>query len=98
MCVDYFPAGCDYSVNFLVLVFVSGALSLCQIDVAFNDLYLIDGVSFLVTLVVNLFIYTLSSTNSCSICRSSCCALAYMSIPSEHAQMTETYLNVSSNL
>ena len=38
------PSGRDSSLNVLVLVFVSGALSLTQVDVAFNvpDLSVVD--------------------------------------------------------
>ena len=34
------PPGHDSSLNLFVLVFVSGAVSLSQVDVAFNDLLL----------------------------------------------------------
>ena len=38
------PSGCNSSLNLLVLVFVSGGISLSQIDVAFNvlDLSVVD--------------------------------------------------------
>ena len=97
--VDYFLAGCDYSFNFLVLFFVSGALSLRQIDVTFKlSIYLIDSVSLTIVNYPCLQCVLLHTfrfhqiDNPCSICRSSCYALAYMNIPSENAKMTETYL------
>ena len=42
------PFGCDYSLNVLVLIFVSGAVSLSQVDVAFNvlDLNVVDITKF----------------------------------------------------
>ena len=78
------PPGRDSSLNLHVLVFVSGVVSLSQVDVAFNvlDLSVIDIIPF----VFDLFNFrpwlSRSSANSCSICCSSCGVLAHMSMSS----------------
>ena len=87
------PSGHDSSLNLLVLVFISGAISLSQVDVAFNVrfsiwvlLIYIDVTFSIITFVFDLFIFrpclSLSSANSCSICCSSCGVLAHMSMSS----------------
>ena len=85
------PSGRDSSLNLLVFVFVFDAVSLSQIDVAFNvlDLSVVEiywCVVFHHHLCLQLvhlqtLIFTLSA-NSCSICRSSCGVLVHMSMSS----------------
>ena len=88
------PSSRDSSLNILVLVFVSGAVFLSQVDVAFNvlDRVLLTyiGVSFsIITFLFDLFIFrpwfSVSSANSCSISCSSCGVLAHMSMSSAKA-------------
>ena len=85
------PSRRDSSLNLLVLVFVSGAASLSQVDVAFNvlDMGVVDiywCVGFHHHLCLRLVhiqtLLSLSSPNSCSICCSSCSILAHMTISS----------------
>ena len=53
---ECYPPGCDSSLNLLNLVFISGAVSLYQVDVVFNVLDL--SVSFsIITFVFDLFIF-----------------------------------------
>ena len=87
------------SLNLLVLVFVSGAVSLSQVDIAFNvlDLSVVDiywCVGFRHHLCLRLvhlqtLIVIFSSVNSCSICCSSCGVLAHMSMSSATNVMME---------
>ena len=83
-------SGSDISLNLLVLVFISGAVYLSQIDVTCTVLYLSVVniywcVLFIIILVFDLFIYRpsilLSSANSCSICCSSCGVLVHKGMP-----------------
>ena len=82
------PSGRDSSLNLLVMDFVSGAVSLSQVDVAFNVLNL-SVVN--IILVCRFLSSPLSSTCSSSnpdfhfhqrICCSSCGVLAHMSMSS----------------
>ena len=85
----------DSSFNLLGLVFVSGAVSLSQVDVSFNvlDLKVVDICWFVVfhnhlclRLVHFQTLVLLSSANSCSICCSSCGVLAHMNMLSASAE------------
>ena len=64
------PSSGDSSLKFLVLVFISGVVSLTQIDVAKIDIYYIRVSFFIITFVFDLFIFrpccSLLSANSFS--------------------------------
>ena len=62
---EYCPSGRDSSLNLIVLIVVSGAVSLSQVDIAFNILHLSDigiywSVGFHHHLCVRLVLLTLS--------------------------------------